>query len=33
MFVAFDYDTFTSAALNIGLPTKATYGVRMNYKF
>ncbi len=32
-FPSFDYDTFTSRAITIGLPKKATYGVRMNYEF
>ena len=30
---AFDYETFTPTALNIGLPKKTTYGLRVNYDF
>lgn len=30
---AFDYETFTPTALNIALPKKATYGLRVNYNF
>lgn len=30
---AFDYQTFTPTALNIALPKKTTYGLRMNYNF
>lgn len=33
MYNGFDYDTFTPRALNVGLAKKATWGVRMNYKF
>jgi len=33
MFNAFDYDTFASVALSIGLPKKATWGLRANYQF
>ncbi len=33
VFPSFDYDTFTSRAITIALPKKATYGVRMNYQF
>jgi len=33
VFPSFDYDTFTSRAITIALPKKATYGVRMNYSF
>jgi len=33
MFNAFDYDTFASVALSIGLPKKTTWGVRANYTF
>lgn len=29
----FDYDSFTGVGLQINLPQKPTYGVRMNYKF
>lgn len=32
-FPSFDYDTFTSRAVTIALPSKPTYGVRMNYEF
>jgi iron complex outermembrane receptor protein len=32
-FDAFDYETFTPTALNIGLPKKTTYGLRVNYDF
>ena len=30
---AFDYETFTPTALNIPLPRKTTYGLRVNYDF
>jgi len=30
---AFDYQTFTPTALNIPLPKKTTYGLRLNYDF
>lgn len=30
---AFDYETFTPTALNIALPKKTTYGLRVNYTF
>lgn len=30
---AFDYETFTPTALNIPLPKKTTYGLRVNYNF
>jgi len=30
---AFDYQTFTPTALNIALPKKTTYGLRVNYNF
>lgn len=30
---AFDYQTFQSVALNIALPRKTTYGLRVNYNF
>jgi iron complex outermembrane recepter protein len=33
VFPSFDYDTFTSRAITIALPKKATFGVRMNYQF
>lgn len=30
---SFDYNSFTSRAITIGLPKKRTYGVRLNYQF